>query len=248
VAVKRPSTRTLQILRLCMTPQRYIDLKKETKLSDAGLYKKINELMKKGLLKKLPDGRYVLTEEGSRFLKELEVENLLREALSKLGAAAVKAELELMLKLDQLDRRTALRNLYLGTRLIWRLIMGFTRDPALRARAEELASIVEEHVKKVLSSPLPPIRDPEYVKQLLELKLEAAAGEGPLAEIQKARAEEARRTVEAEREGLLERAARQLAAVKLDSLTETERRLALEVSNLFEEVKKHISQIIDQTK
>jgi len=224
-----------------MTPQRYIDLKKETKLSDAGLYKKINELMKKGLLKKLPDGRYVLTEEGSRFLKELEVENLLREALSKLGAAAVKAELELMLKLDQLDRRTALRNLYLGTRLIWRLIMGFTRDPVLRARAEELGSIVEEHVKKVLSSQLPPISDPDYVKWLHELKAKADFT------FAKSIAEEARRTIEAEREGLLEHAAQQLAAVKLDSLTEAERRLALEVSNLFEEVKKYISSIIEQT-
>jgi len=224
----------LQILRLCTTPQRYIDLKKETKLSDAGLYKKINELMKKGLLKKLPDGRYVLSEEGARFLKELEVEDLLAEALRKLGAAAVKAELELMINLDQLERRTALRNLYLGMRLVWRLLAGFVNDSALLARAEELASIVEEHVKKVLSSQLPPIRDPDYVKWLLGLKVKAgiAVVEGV--------AEEARREIEREREMVLEGAANQLKAVKLEALTEAERRLALEVSSLFEEVKQHV--------
>ena len=229
-------------------PHRFTDLKEKTKMSSRSLSDALTRLSAGGFVERLPDGRYTLTERGKELAEELEVENLLREALSKRGAAAVKAELELLISLDQLDRRTALRNLYLGMRLVWRLLAGFAYDPMLRARAEELASVVEEHVKKVLSSPLPPIRDPEYVKQLLELKLEAAAGEGPLAEIQKARAEEARSRIEAEREGLLERAARQLAAVKLDSLTETERRLALEVSNLFEEVKKHISQIIDQTK
>jgi len=227
-----------------MTPQRYIDLKKETKLSDAGLYKKINELMKKGLLEKLPDGRYVLSEEGARFLKELEVEELLAEALRKLGAAAVKAELELLISLDQLDRRTALRNLYLGTCLVWRLITGFDFDPMLRARAEELVSIVEEHVKKVLSSQLPPIRDHDSMKRLFILKVGAGLATAAGAERD---AEEAWREVEREGEKLLEGAANQLKAIKLEALTEAERRLALEVSSLFEEAKKIFLQIFNQT-
>lgn len=229
------------LLALKKGPRHFKELLAASGLSDVGLIKALRDLQTKGIIVKLPDGRYVLTEEGRRLAEELEVEDLLAEALRKLGAAAVKAELELMINLDQLERRTVLRNLYLGTRLIWRLIMGFTRDPVLRARAEELGSIVEEHVKKVLSSQLPPISDPDYVKWLHELKAKADFT------FAKSIAEEARRTIEAEREGLLEHAAQQLAAVKLDSLTEAERRLALEVSNLFEEVKKYISSIIEQT-
>jgi len=90
--------RTLLLLKLCATPQRYTDLKKETKLSDAGLYKKLNELMRKGWLEKLPDGRYILSRVGALYLEELEVEALLREAVKKLGVAAVKTELQRMLE------------------------------------------------------------------------------------------------------------------------------------------------------
>ena len=97
-AVDKASTRTLLLLKLCAeVPQRYIDLKRETKLSDAGLYKKLNEIMRKGWLVKLPDGRYVLSRVGALYLEELEAEALLREAVKKLGVAAVKAELQRLL-------------------------------------------------------------------------------------------------------------------------------------------------------
>ena len=248
MALKKPSPRTLQILKLCMAPQRYVDLKKETRLSDAGLYKKLRELTGKGWLKKLPDGRYILTEEGLKFLEELEVRELLEEVLREYRIKAIKAELELMLRLDQLERRTSLRNLYLATRLLWRLALGFTEDPQLRTRAEELAQTVEKYVKSVLDTQLPQMRDPEYLKRLLTLKVRAAIAPeeavnevATIAEMLKMKsAVEARRELKTERERLLKGVTRLLSGVKTEALTGAEIRLALEVSSLFEEVRKRL--------
>lgn len=84
------SQRTLVILRLCETPQRYTTLKAATNLSDAGLYKKLEMLVKKGWIRKLPDGSYVLTDAGRSALEEIDTLEIVREAMKRYGASAVK--------------------------------------------------------------------------------------------------------------------------------------------------------------
>jgi len=91
-----------RVLAACREPKRFTELLRETGLSKAWLAELLKNLVEEGLLEKLPDGRYVLTEEGKEVLEKfavsLEAEELLQESLERGYAAAVKKELEGVLK------------------------------------------------------------------------------------------------------------------------------------------------------
>ncbi len=99
------------ILQACKKPQKFSELKKLVPISKVSLYENLKRLQEKGLIEKLPDGRYVLTEEGRNLAEELEVYELVREILARHGASDLKASLELALRLDRQPRVDALVNL-----------------------------------------------------------------------------------------------------------------------------------------
>ena len=52
------------------TPKSFTELKRSTGMSDAGLSKALNELVKEGYLQKTSDGRYVITDKALQGYKE----------------------------------------------------------------------------------------------------------------------------------------------------------------------------------
>lgn len=58
------------ILEYCKTPKSFTELRELTGMSDAGLYKALNDLLKKGYLQKTSDGKYVITDKAVQSYKE----------------------------------------------------------------------------------------------------------------------------------------------------------------------------------
>jgi Mn-dependent DtxR family transcriptional regulator len=91
-------TKKLRLLFACKEPKRFTDLIDEVNVSRAWLSVALKELIRKGLIRKLPDGRYVITDEGKMLAEETEVYELVREAIRTLGAETVKKSVEELLK------------------------------------------------------------------------------------------------------------------------------------------------------
>jgi len=91
-------TKAKKLLTVCQEPKRFTEIWREIGMSKAWLAEALKKLQEAGLVEKLPDGRYVLTEEGKRLAAELreeaEVEELLSEAVKRGYVVAVKEELE----------------------------------------------------------------------------------------------------------------------------------------------------------
>lgn len=79
-------------------PLRFKELLAASGLSDVGLIKALKDLQRRGIIRKLPDGRYVLTDEGRRVVEELEVYELVREAIRRYDAETVRKHVEKLLK------------------------------------------------------------------------------------------------------------------------------------------------------
>ncbi|WP_432518166.1 MarR family transcriptional regulator [Saccharolobus islandicus] len=58
------------ILEYCKTPKSFTELRDLTGMSDAGLSKALNDLIKKGYLQKTSDGKYVITDKVMQSYKE----------------------------------------------------------------------------------------------------------------------------------------------------------------------------------
>ncbi|BCU67882.1 hypothetical protein HS7_13190 [Sulfolobales archaeon HS-7] len=58
------------IIEQCKTPKSFTELKWSTGMSDAGLSKALNELVKEGYLHKTSDGKYVITDKALQNYKE----------------------------------------------------------------------------------------------------------------------------------------------------------------------------------
>ncbi|BFI76755.1 MarR family transcriptional regulator [Sulfurisphaera ohwakuensis] len=58
------------ILEHCKTPRSFTELRKLTGMSDAGLSKALNDLIKEGYLQKTSDGKYVITDKVLQNYKE----------------------------------------------------------------------------------------------------------------------------------------------------------------------------------
>ena len=93
-----PLTKKQQLLAACKEPKRFTDLLGEVGVSKYWLSVALKELMHEGLIRKLPDGRYVITDEGKILAEETEVYELVREAIRKLGAETVKKNIEELLR------------------------------------------------------------------------------------------------------------------------------------------------------
>ncbi|BDC17916.1 MarR family transcriptional regulator [Acidianus sp. HS-5] len=59
------------ILEHCKSPKSFSELKKLTGMSDAGLSKALNDLIKDGYLQKTSDGKYVITDKALNKYKEM---------------------------------------------------------------------------------------------------------------------------------------------------------------------------------
>jgi len=99
------------ILQACKKPQKFSELKKLVPISKVSLYENLKRLQEKGLIEKLPDGRYILTEEGKKLAEEIEVYELVREILAREGARQFKTDLEFKIRLDRQPRAVALVNM-----------------------------------------------------------------------------------------------------------------------------------------
>lgn len=82
------------ILLACRTPRRFAELMREAGVSRAWLAEAVKKLIEEGLLEKLPDGSYVLTEKGRELAEAAEVEVLVGEAAERRVVSALKAEIE----------------------------------------------------------------------------------------------------------------------------------------------------------
>ena len=139
------SPRSRQILEMCSTPRRYTELKRKLELSDRGLYVKLKRFQRNGWLKKLPDGKYALTDEGKGVLENIR----LQEALKILGE-----EDEFVKKLRiEVERRASLIAIYRAL-YIWHLYFDMFRDysfniyDSLPAQVEKKIYFLEEELKK----------------------------------------------------------------------------------------------------
>ena len=139
------SPRSRQILEMCSTPRRYTELKRKLELSDRGLYVKLKRFQRNGWLKKLPDGKYVLTDEGKGVLENIR----LQEALKILGE-----EDEFVKKLRiEVERRASLIAIYRAL-YIWYLYFDMFRDFSftvysdIPVQVEKKLYILEEELKK----------------------------------------------------------------------------------------------------
>jgi DNA-binding HxlR family transcriptional regulator len=82
------------ILLACRTPRRFTELMREARVSRAWLAEALKELVEEGLLEKLPDDRYVLSDKGKMVAETVEAETLLAEAAERGVVAALKTEIE----------------------------------------------------------------------------------------------------------------------------------------------------------
>jgi len=82
------------ILLACRTPRRFAELMREAGVSRAWLAEAVKKLIEEGLLEKLPDGSYALTEKGRELAEAAEVEVLVGEAVERRVVSALKAEIE----------------------------------------------------------------------------------------------------------------------------------------------------------
>jgi DNA-binding HxlR family transcriptional regulator len=99
MAVSRDrTTKKLRLLYACKEPKRFTELIEEVDVSRAWLSEALRDLIKKGLIAKTPDDRYILTEKGRALIEEREVMELVREAVRALGAETVKRSVEELLK------------------------------------------------------------------------------------------------------------------------------------------------------
>jgi DNA-binding HxlR family transcriptional regulator len=207
-------------------PKRFTDLLRITGLSNMGLTKALRDFIEEGLVAKLPSGEYVLTEKGKAMVAKMALSEVLEKLILEKGAEAVEAELRLLREVDELERYYSLQYLYAAASFIERA----ARDqPILHARINFLLHLLENHIKRWdilyksatdlvwrLDPPLPPAPANEEKRREWEKKLREKS------------------TIEYK----LEKAESALRLVKLDALTEAERKLALELSSLYEELKK----------
>jgi len=70
-------------------PHRFTDLQEKTKMSNRGLSLALTRLSVEGLVERLPDGRYALTEKGKEFVEQLEAVDLLELVIREKGAKKV---------------------------------------------------------------------------------------------------------------------------------------------------------------
>lgn len=82
--------KTYNILKYCIhSPARYTELRNVSGMSESGLAYKLNKLIAFGLLEKLSDGRYALTDEGREVVYEFMIMELIEDLIEKHGAVTV---------------------------------------------------------------------------------------------------------------------------------------------------------------
>ena len=64
-----PKTRTL--LKLCERPSRFVDILRGTGFTTEGLRSALKRLQERGIIRRLEDGRYVLTDKGRELLEDV---------------------------------------------------------------------------------------------------------------------------------------------------------------------------------
>jgi len=86
------------LLALADGAQRFKELLAASGLSDTGLIKALNDLQANGIVVKLPDGRYSLTEKGREWAKRLKAEEVFERVIREKGVEKV---VDALLKLQR---------------------------------------------------------------------------------------------------------------------------------------------------
>jgi DNA-binding HxlR family transcriptional regulator len=199
-------------------PKRFTDLLRISGLSNMGLTKALRDFIEEGLVAKLPSGEYVLTEKGKAMVAKMALSEVLEKLILEKGAEAVEEELRLLREVDELERHLSLQYLYAAAAL---LLEASSDYPFLHSRARYLYHLIESHVKRWNFTF-------QSAKELLS-KLEPPRfyTGWPSPEM-----------LRLEKEERVRKAEQALQQVKLNALTEAERKVALELSSLHEEIKK----------
>jgi DNA-binding HxlR family transcriptional regulator len=127
------------ILLACRTPRRFTELMREAKVSRAWLAEALKELVEEGLLEKLPDGRYVLTERGKELAEAAEIEALTRWGIQRGLAEVLKIELKKLLAAEAAIK--VLRAWAMAT-ATWRLVC----RPDAKASDEEKRAVAASEI------------------------------------------------------------------------------------------------------
>jgi DNA-binding HxlR family transcriptional regulator len=226
-------------------PKRFTDLLRISGLSNMGLTKALRDFVEEGLVAKLPSGEYVLTEKGKAAVAKMALSELLEKLILEKGAEAVEEELRLLREVDELERHLSLQYLYAAAALL----ENATGDhPFLHSRASYLRHLIESHIKRweftfqsarELLSKLEPLQSykdrPRPEKPPRSYRVWP-----PTPPPETLRLEMAVKMRKAEQAERVRNAEQALQQVKLDALTEAERKVALELSSLYEEIKKRL--------
>lgn len=209
------------LLALLDGSKRFKEIARTANVHDALVVRALTEFLKKGLVTKTEDGLYSLTEDGRRVAEIANKEARLYSLFEKAKASdpdSLEAVLELHLQLKELDRRVSLINMHEVAFTLFSISVGteYILPAGKSARLSEIVLILHEYLKKIF-------RD---ISRELENKtvylMTSMMGEKDDA---KSKAKEQIVKLRFARE--------LLKGVKLEALTEDERKLALEIQDIL---------------
>jgi DNA-binding HxlR family transcriptional regulator len=158
-----PLTKKHLLLVACREPKRFTDLLEEVGMSKNWLNQALKELESEGLIRKLPDGRYVVTEEGrvlaEKLAEEVEVFELVKKAVRLYGAEAVKQKIQELLQktISQVVAETEFAGTLVRLLRVWATVTGCwlismpkPEMPSPEEKARELEAV--EKVARVLAA------------------------------------------------------------------------------------------------
>jgi predicted transcriptional regulator len=238
-SVETGSYKEKVLLALLDGPKRFKEIARTANIHDALVDRALTEFMKKGWIIKTSEGLYSLTEDGVRVANMVSKEARLYSLFVKAKASdpdSLEAVLELHLQLKELDRRVSLKNMHDAAFLLFSIGIGpeYILPLGKYKRLREIVLILHEYLKKIF-------RDisHELENEAIYL-LTSITGEKDNAK-SKAREQIVK----------LRFARELLKSVKLEALTEDERKLALEIQdilNSFVPTKEYLKQLEEEEK
>jgi len=221
----RISETVLTILNECRKPKRFSELSRAVNVSETALLKNLGRLMEKGLIKKTKDGYYILTEEGEKVLEKIEIFNLIEKVVKEISVEEIRANILLSLRRKVKDRVMVLVPLYralLCTRIICRYVEGLEK---YLDEVNYLTGVIEEY----LLSLFPKLFDHFYdsgisLRDLKKLSEEYIDDVDRLDRLLT----------------YAENTISNIKEVKLEVLTESEKKIAKEAIQIIEQIKKEL--------
>jgi len=146
--------KTKNLLKLCERPSRFVDLLRGTGFTTEGLSSALRRLQERGIIKKLEDGRYVLTDKGRSVLETIKLIDGFFELLEI-------TKIDELREMDEevyrwVNIRKSFRALLEGVFHIYHF-MSFYRGLTAKIpafRVEELDSLVEKYEPQITNSPM----------------------------------------------------------------------------------------------